>query len=90
MKPEKSIEVEDAGLAAALSDRDGGARIVIVGLAIRHDDVEPVHRAAQKDDYDSLLAGIAFEGARRPGIGAEEEDSRGGNHSSTAEEFAAT
>ena len=90
MEPEKSIEVEHAALAATLSDRDGGARIVIVGLAMRHDDIEAIDRAAQEDDDDSLAAGITFERARRPGIGAEQQDSRGGDYCGAAEKFAAS
>src|SRR5579862_5229644 len=90
MKSEEAVEVEDAVLAAAIADRDRRARLVIVGLAMRHNDVEAIDRAAQEDHHDALFAGVAFERAGRPRISAKKDHAGGREHGGAAEEFAAT
>lgn len=90
MKPGEFVEVEHAALAAALANGDGRARIVIVGLAMRDDDIEAIDGAAQEDDDNALFAGICRKSAGRPRIGAEQQDSRCGDECGAAEELATT
>src|SRR5207244_13268407 len=56
MQTEKSVEVDRRIGAAALRlrNRDGWAHAVVIGFAKRHDDVQPIGRAAL-EEHDQLL-----------------------------------
>jgi hypothetical protein len=50
MEAEEAIEVKDL----TLQDGDGGPHGVVVGLAVRDNDVEAVHGAALEDDNQAM------------------------------------
>src|SRR6059058_1210565 len=52
MQTEKSVEVDRRIGAAALRlrNRDGWAHAVVIGFAKRHDDVQPIGRAALRSE----------------------------------------
>src|SRR5256884_3026292 len=56
MQTEKSVEVDRRIGAAALRlrNRDGWAHAIVIGFAKRHDDVQPIGRAAL-EEHDQLL-----------------------------------
>src|SRR6185437_11283182 len=68
MQAEMPVERQRTILAARLRDRDRRAEVVISLVAIRHDDIEPVDRAAQH--HDDEPASLALRG-RGPGRGRE-------------------
>jgi len=66
MQAEMAVEVDNAAIAAGGSERDRAARAVIGVFAIGHHDREAVHRAAQEDHHQPLMAALGLGGPQRP------------------------
>ena len=73
MQAKMAVQVDHSGVAGA-GPRDRYVRplLVVLRIAVGHDDIESVDRAAHEDDDQALVITIAGQCPRRPCVGSEE------------------